>query len=492
MTTDKPKTTETTETSETAETVEITEAISGTGPAGHSFDTLQIHAGQEPDPATGSRALPIYQTTAFVFDDIEHAASLFDLSAPGHIYTRISNPTTQAVEDRLAALEGGVGALLVSSGQSATLLAILNIAEAGDQIVASPSLYGGTFNLFAHTLPKLGVQVDFVEDPADPQSWKDAVKPNTKAFFAEAIPNPKGDIFDIEPIADTAHEIGVPLIVDNTVTTPYLTKSFEWGADVVVAAATKFLSGHGTVMGGVIVDSGNFDYGKYPERFPGFNQPDPTYNGIVYAKDFGADGPLGVNASYITKVRVQLLRDFGCSIAPFNAFLLAQGLETLSLRMDRHVDNTQKVAEYLEDHPQALSVAYAGLPSSPYYELAQKYTPRGPGGILSFELAGGREAGEAFVSALKLHSHVTNIGDVRSLVTHPSSTTHSQLTEEEQAEAGVTPGLIRLGVGLEDITDILADLDLGFAAAAKIDPGAAEQTLVVEEVDEGESEQGHQ
>ena len=311
------------------------------------FDTLQIHAGQEADPTTGSRALPIYQTTSFVFDSAEQAAGRFALSEPGHIYTRITNPTTQVVEDRLAALEGGVGALLVSSGQSAELLAILNLAQAGDHIVASPSLYGGTFNLFKHTLPKFGIEVGFVEDPSDPQSWKDAAKPNTKAFYGEVIPNPRGDVLDIEAVADAAHEVGVPLIVDNTLTTPYLTQAFDWGADITVSSATKYLSGHGTVMAGAIVDSGNFDYSRDPGRFPGFNQPDFTYNGIVYAKDFGEDAQ-GANVAFITKARVQLLRDLGCAISPFNSFQLAQGLETLSLRMDRHVDNALAVAQCAE------------------------------------------------------------------------------------------------------------------------------------------------
>lgn len=428
------------------------------------FDTLQIHAGQEPDPATGSRALPIYQTTSFVFDDSQQAVRRFTLEESGPIYTRISNPTTDAVEERLAALEGGVGALLVSSGQSAELLAILNLAEAGDQIVASPSLYGGTFNLFKHTLPKFGIEVGFVEDPQDPQSWKDAAKPNTKAFFGEVIPNPRGDVLDIEKVADAAHEVGVPLIVDNTVTTPYLTKVFDWGGDIVVSSATKYLSGHGTVMAGVIVDSGNFDFSQDPERFPGFNEPDPTYNGIIYAKDFGEEAG-GANVSFITKARVQLLRDLGCSISPFNSFQLAQGLETLSLRMDRHVDNAIKVAEFLENHPQVESVTYPGLPSSPYFELAKKYTPRGPSALISFNIEGGREAGVPFVEGLKLHSHVTNLGDVRSTVSHPASTTHSQLTEEQQAGAGISPGTIRLSVGLEDVDDLIADLEAGFAAA---------------------------
>lgn len=433
-------------------------------PQTQGFDTLQIHAGQQPDPTTGARALPIYQTTAFVFEDSEQAARRFTLEEGGPIYTRISNPTTDAVEQRLAALEGGVGALLLSSGQSAELLAILNLAEAGDHIVASPSLYGGTFNLFKHTLPKFGIEVGFVEDPNDPQSWKDAVKPNTKAFYGEIIPNPRGDVLDVETVADAAHEVGVPLIVDNTLTTPYLTRVFDWGADIVVASATKFLSGHGTVMAGVVVDSGNFDFGAHPERFPGFNQPDPTYNGIIYAKDFGEEAQ-GANVAYITKMRVQLLRDLGCSISPFNSFQLAQGLETLSLRMDRHVDNALTIAKFLEKHPQVKSVNYPGLESNPYFDLAQKYAPRGASSLVSFDIVGGKEAGVQFLEGLSLHSHVTNLGDVRSTVSHPASTTHSQLSVEEQAGAGIRPGTIRLAVGLEDVADLIADLENGFAAA---------------------------
>lgn len=429
-----------------------------------SFNTTQIHAGQNPDSETGARALPIYQTTSFVFADADQAANRFALAELGPIYTRITNPTTEVVENRIAALEGGVGALLVASGQAAEFLAILNLAHAGDHIVASPSLYGGTVNLFSQTLPKFGITVDFVENPGDPASWLAAVKPNTKAFYAETIPNPKGDILDIEVISGAAHSVGVPLIVDNTVGTPYLVRPFEWGADIIVESTTKYLAGHGTSIGGVIVDSGRFDFGADPEKYPGFNEPDPSYNGLVYARDLGAEGAFGVNLSYILKARVQLLRDIGAAISPFNAFQLSQGIKTLSLRMDRHVDNALAVAQYLEAHPAVTKVNYSSLPSSPYYHLAQKYTPRGAGAVLSFEVEGGAEAGKKFVSALKLHSNVANIGDVRSLVIHPASTTHSQLSEAEQAAAGVAPGLIRLSVGLEEISDILADLNLGFAA----------------------------
>ncbi len=432
---------------------------------GWSFETKQIHAGQSPDGATNARALPIYQTTSYTFNDTTHAANLFGLKEFGNIYTRIMNPTQAVVEERIAALEGGVGALLVSSGQAAETLAILNIAEAGDHVVSSPSLYGGTYNLFHYTLPKLGIEVSFVEDPSDPESWKAAIKPNTKVFYGESIANPKNEVLDIEAIAKVAHEYGVPLIVDNTVATPYLIRPFEHGADIVVHSATKYIGGHGTAIAGVIVDSGNFDFEKYPERFPNYNQPDPSYHGLVYGRDLGVNGILGANLAFILKARVQLLRDLGAAVAPFNAFLIAQGLETLSLRIERHVENAKAVAEYLEGRDEVLSVNYAGLTSSPYYELGRKYAPKGTGAVLAFEIAGGVEAGTAFVEALELHSHVANIGDVRSLVIHPASTTHSQLTPEEQLAAGVTPGLVRLAVGIENINDILADLDAGFRAA---------------------------
>ena len=432
---------------------------------GWSFETRQIHAGQAPDASTNARALPIYQTTSYTFNDTTHAANLFALKELGNIYTRIMNPTQAAVEDRLASLEGGVGALLVSSGQAAETLAILNVAEAGDHIVSSPSLYGGTYNLFHYTLPKLGIQVSFVEDPDDIESWRAAVRPNTKAFYGESIANPKNDILDIRAVADLAHEIGVPLIVDNTVATPYLIRPIEWGADIVVHSATKYIGGHGTAIAGAIIDSGNFDYAQYPERFPNYNQPDPSYHGLVYARDLGVGSAFGANLSFILKARVQLLRDLGTAIAPFNAWLLSQGLETLSLRMERHVANARRVAEFLEGRDEVLKVNYASLPSSPWHALAQKYAPAGSGAVLSFEIEGGLEAGKRFVEALELHSHVANIGDVRSLVIHPASTTHSQLTPEEQLSAGVTPGLVRLAVGIEGIDDILADLDAGFRAA---------------------------
>src|SRR3954453_1036314 len=435
---------------------------------GWSFETRQIHPGQQPDPTTGARALPIYQTTSYVFNDTTHAANLFGLKEFGNIYTRLMNPTTDAVEQRLANLEGGVGALLVSSGQSAETLALLNVAEAGDHVVASPSLYGGTYNLLHYTFPKLGISTTFVADPDDLDSWRAAVRPNTKAFFAETIPNPKQDILDIEGVAGVAHEAGVPLVVDNTVATPYLVRPLEWGADVVVHSATKYLGGHGTSIAGAIVDGGRFAYTQEPQRFPGFNEPDPSYHGLVYGRDLGVGSALGANLSYVLKARVQLLRDLGPAVSPFNAFLIAQGLETLSLRVERHVQNAETVARWLEGRDEVESVAYAGLDSSPWRERARKYAPRGAGAVLAFELRGGLEAGQALVEALELHSHVANIGDVRSLVIHPASTTHSQLTPQEQAAAGVTPGLVRLSVGIEHIDDILADLEAGFAAA-KVD-----------------------
>ena len=429
-----------------------------TDPTAHwSFETKQIHAGQSPDSATHARALPIYQTTSYTFDDTAHAAALFGLEVPGNIYTRIGNPTTDVVEQRIAALEGGVAALFLSSGQAAETLAILNLAGAGDHLVSSPRLYGGTYNLFHYSLPKLGIEVSFVDDPDDLDSWQSAVRPNTKAFFGETISNPQIDILDTPGVSGVAHANGVPLIVDNTIATPYLIQPFTQGADIVVHSATKYLGGHGAAIAGVIVDGGTFDWTQ--GRFPGFTTPDPSYHGVVFAE-------LGPPA-FALKARVQLLRDLGSAASPFNAFLVAQGLETLSLRVERHVSNAQQVAEYLAGHDDVLSVNYAGLPSSPWHERAKQLAPKGTGAVLAFELAGGVEAGKAFVNALKLHSHVANIGDVRSLVIHPASTTHAQLSPEEQLATGVSPGLVRLAVGLEGIDDILADLELGFAAARK-------------------------
>ena len=429
-----------------------------------SFETIQIHAGQNPDSDTGSRSLPIYQTTAYQFRDTQHAANLFGIAEAGNVYTRINNPTQDAVEKRIATLEGGVAALLVSSGMAATTLAIMNVAQAGDHVVSSSNVYGGTFNLFNYTLPKFGIEVTFVNDTGNMDAWRAAVKPNTKAFFGEGISNPLGTVLDLGAIADVAHAAGVPWIVDNTIATPYVTRPFDHGVDIIVHSATKFLSGHGNAMVGAIVDSGNFDFAKNPKKFPGFNEPDPSYNNMIYAKTLGVGGDFGANLAYIFKARLQLLRDFGSSVSPFNAWLLAQGLETLNLRMDRHLLNAQALAEWLEKQPEVAHVSYAGLPSSPWHATAKKYAPKGAGAVFAFELKGGATAGRKFVEGLKLFSHVANIGDVRSLVIHPASTTHAQLSPEEQLKAGITPGMVRLSIGLENIEDIKNDVKLGFAA----------------------------
>ena len=429
------------------------------------FETRQIHAGQVPDPAIGARAVPIYQTTSYQFRDTDHAANLFSLAEVGNIYTRIMNPTQGVFEARIAALEGapdtaiGIpGALATSSGQAAETFAVLNLAGPGCHIVSSAALYGGTYNLFHYTLPRLGVDVSFINDPDDLDQWAKATQPNTRAYYAETIGNPRNDVLDIEGVADLAHENGVPLIIDNTVATPWLIRPLEWGADIVVHSATKFIGGHGTSIGGVIVDGGSFDFSAN-DKFPEFTEPDPSYHGLKY---WEALGP----GSYIIKARVQLLRDIGAAVSPFNAFLFLQGLETLSLRVERHNTNAQSVAEYLAANDQVESVQFAGLPDSPWYERAQRYSQgRGAGSVPAFVIKGGVEAGKRFVEALELHSHVANIGDVRSLAIHPATTTHSQLTEQEQVSTGVDPGLIRLSVGLETITDILADLVKGFAAA---------------------------
>lgn len=423
------------------------------------FETKQVHTGASPDPVTGSRAVPIHQTTAYVFKDTDHAANLFALAEFGNIYTRMQNPTQGVVEERVAALEGGTAALLLASGQSATTFAILNIAEAGDHIVSSSSIYGGTYNLFNHTLKKLGIEVTFVEDQDDADEWRNAVRPNTKAFFAETIANPRINVLDIRKVADVAHDAGLPLIVDNTIASPYLVRPIEHGADIVLHSATKFLGGHGTAMGGIIVDGGTFPWSKHADKFPGLTEPDPSYHGVSYT------GALGDGIAYVIKARVQLLRDIGAAVSPHNAWLLLQGIETLSLRMERHTQNAQQVAEWLESLEDVASVSYAGLPSSPWYEAANKYLPNGSGAILSFELKGGVKAGKAFVDSLQLFSHVANIGDVKSLVIHPASTTHAQLTPEQQLAGGVTPGLVRLSIGIESLADIKADLERGFEAA---------------------------
>jgi O-acetylhomoserine (thiol)-lyase len=426
------------------------------------FETKQIHAGAAPDPVTNARATPIYQTTSYVFNSSDHAKNLFALAEFGNIYTRIQNPTQAVVEERVAALEGGTGALLLASGQSASTFAVLNIAQAGDHIVSSSSIYGGTYNLFKYTLGKLGIQATFIENQDDPDEWRRAIRPNTKLFFAETVGNPKVNILDIETIAAIAHENDIPLIVDNTIATPYLIRPFEHGADIVLHSATKFLGGHGTTIGGVIVDGGHFEWSKHVDKFPGLTEPDESYHGVSYTQAVG-DG-----LAYIIKARVQLLRDLGAAIAPNSAWLLIQGIETLSLRIERHVQNTQEIAEFLESHPDVASVNYAGLPTSPWYAAANKYGPKGVGAVLSFELKGGVEAGRALVDNLSLFSHLANIGDVRSLVIHPASTTHSQLAPEEQLAAGVTPGLVRLSVGLENVDDLKADLENGLAAARAV------------------------
>ncbi|RPE27634.1 bifunctional o-acetylhomoserine/o-acetylserine sulfhydrylase [Kitasatospora cineracea] len=425
---------------------------------GWSFETRQIHAGAQPDPATGARAVPIYQTTSFAFRDTAHAADLFALAEPGNIYTRIHNPTTDVLEQRLASLEGGVAAVALASGQAAETLALLTLAQAGDHLVSSASLYGGTYNLLRHTLPRFGVEVSFVEDPDDPEAWRAAIRPNTKALFAESLGNPRGNVLDVRGVADVAHAAGVPLIVDNTVPTPYLLRPLEHGADVVVHSATKFLGGHGTTIGGVVVDGGSFDFGADPERFPGFNEPDPSYHGLRF---WDALGP----GAFAAKLRVQLLRDLGPALSPHSAFLLLQGVETLSLRLERHTANALELARWLEQRDEVAVVHYPGLPSSRWYGAAQRYLPRGAGAVLSFELRDGIEAGRRFVDGLELFSHLANIGDVRSLVIHPASTTHSQLDAEQLTATGAAPGLVRLSVGLESVTDLRADLEAGFRSA---------------------------
>jgi len=414
------------------------------------LDTLALHGGQAPDPATNARAVPIYQTTSYLFNDSDHAARLFALAEPGNIYTRIMNPTQDVFEKRMALLEGGVGALATASGQAAETLAILTILKAGDELLSSTSLYGGTYNLFHYTLPKLGITVHFV-DPTDPENFRRAMTPKVRAVFAETVGNPKLDTLDIEAVAAIAHEFGVPLILDNTMPTPYLIRPFDYGCDIVIHSATKFIGGHGTSIAGVIVDSGKFNWAN--GNFPDFTEPDPSYHGLRYVE---ALGPL----AYILKARLQLMRDLGPAISPFNAFLLLQGLETLHLRMERHSRNALAVAQFLEQHPAVAWVNYPGLPSHPSHALARKYHRNGLyGAIIGFGIKGGREAGKRFIDSLGLFSLLANIGDAKSLVIHPASTTHQQLTPEEQLATGVTDDFVRLSVGLEDINDIIADLD---------------------------------
>ena len=414
------------------------------------FTTRQLHSGYNPEATTGSNTVPIYQTSAYDLQSTDRAARLFALQEVGNIYTRISNPTSNVLEKRIADLEGGVGAVEVSSGHAAQATAIFTICEAGDHIVSASTLYGGTVSQFKYTFPRLGITVTLV-DPADPENFRRAIQPNTKIIYGETISNPLVNIFPFEEVAKVAQEYGIPLMIDNTFATPYLCRPFEWGADIVTHSTTKFIGGHGTSIGGVIVDSGRFNWAK-STRHKNFTEPDPSYHNVIYAEDFG---PL----AFISKARAGILRDIGACASPFNSWLFLQGLETLSLRMERHVKNTQAVAEFLANHPNVSWVTYAGLPSHRDHERAKRYIPKGPGAVLGFGVKGGREAGAKFIDNLKLFSHVANLGDAKSLAIHPASTTHSQLTDEEQKAAGVSPDFIRLSIGLEDIEDILWDLD---------------------------------
>jgi O-acetylhomoserine (thiol)-lyase len=420
------------------------------------FATLAVHGGQQPDPATKARAVPIYQTSSYTFDDSDHAARLFALKEFGNIYTRIMNPTTDVFEKRVAALEGGIAGLATASGQAAETLTITTLANAGDEVVSTTSLYGGTFNLFQYTLPKLGIKVHFV-DPADYDGLRAAINERTRAVYGETLGNPKLDVLDLEKLADIAHGSGVPLIIDNTAVSPALCRPIEWGADIIINSATKFIGGHGTSIGGIIVDAGKFDW-KASGRFPGFVQPDPSYHGVSYTEAFGP-------AAFIIKARVQGLRDTGGCLSPFNSFLLLQGVETLHLRMQRHSENALAVARFLEQHPEVAWVNYPFLESSPYHRLAQRYLPEGAGALITFGIRGGYDAGKAFIDSLQLFSLLANIGDAKSLVIHPASTTHQQLSDEDQRSTGVTPDLVRLSVGIEDVRDIIADLDQALRAS---------------------------
>ncbi len=419
------------------------------------FSTRQLHAGQQPDPTTGSRAVPIYQTTSYVFKDTDHAARLFALQESGNIYTRIMNPTSDVFEQRIADLEGGVGALASSSGHAAQAMALMTICSAGDHIVSASTLYGGTYNQFNYTFRRLGIDVTFV-DPCDPENFRRAIRDNTKVLYGETLGNPRINVFPFEEVASIAREFKIPLMIDSTFATPYLCRPFEWGANIVVHSTTKFIGGHGTSIGGMIVDGGNFDWAA-SGRFPNFTTPDESYHGLVYAT-------LGAPA-FILKARVQILRDIGAAQSPFQSWLFLQGVETLSLRMERHVKNAQAVAEFLEKHPKVSWVTYPGLESHPDYKLAKKYLPKGPGAIMGFGIKGGVEAGRKFIEGLQLFSHLANVGDAKSLAIHPASTTHSQLNPEQQESAGVTPDFVRLSVGLEDIEDIIWDLDQALAKA---------------------------
>jgi O-acetylhomoserine (thiol)-lyase len=431
-------------------------------PTQQGFETLALHAGQDIDPVTKSRAVPIYQTTSYVFESPEHAASLFGLKEFGNIYTRIMNPTTDVLEKRVAALEGGVGALATSSGQAAQTLAILNVANSGDEIVSTTSLYGGTYNQFEHTLPKMGIKVNFCEPT--PEGVRKAITPRTKLVYSETIGNPDLLTLDIQGVADVAHDAGVPLMIDNTLPTPYLVRPIEHGADIVVHSLTKFLGGHGTSIGGIIVDGGSFDW-KASGKFPGFTEPDPSYHGLVFTDVFNVEN-FGANIAYIIKARVQGQRDIGASISPFNSFLFLQGIETLPLRMERHSQNAMVVARFLTEHPKINWVNYPGLPGHPAYERATKYHRNGLfGAILGFGIKGGLDAGRRFIENVQLFSHLANVGDAKSLVIHPATTTHSQLDENAQAATGVTPDYVRLSVGLETASDLVADLDQALAKA---------------------------
>lgn len=424
---------------------------------GYRFETLQLHGGQEADPATGSRATPIYQTTSYCFRDTRHAAALFALEEEGFIYTRIMNPTTGVLEERTALLEGGVGALAFASGQAACTAGILNICYAGANVVASSALYGGTVTLLDHTLPHYGVTTTFV-DPADPQAFRDAIDEDTRLLFVETIGNPDLIVPDFQALAEIAHDHGIPLMVDNTFATPYLCRPIEQGADIVMHSTTKYIGGHGTSIGGILVDGGSFDWAA-SGKFPMLTEPDPSYHGLVYTEAVG-------ELAYIIKARVNMLRDTGGCVSPFNAFLFLQGLETLSLRMERHSANAQVVAEWLQEHPRVAWVKYPGLPSHPSHELAKRYLPLGCGGMMGFGIEGGMEAGKQFIESVELCSHLANVGDAKTLAIHPASTTHQQLTEAQQRAAGITPDFIRLSVGIEAVEDILADLDQALRASA--------------------------
>ena len=420
-----------------------------------NFDTLQVHAGQRPDPNTGARAVPIYQTASYVFEDPESAAAYFNLQEYGKTYSRIMNPTVAVFEERMASLEGGCGAVAFSSGLAGQAAALFTLLSPGDHIVSSSALYGGTVNQFKHLLRKMSIDVTWI-NPDEPDSWRAAVRENTKAFFGETIGNPGGNVLDIEVIAGIAHEHGIPLLVDNTFATPYLCRPIEWGADIVLHSATKFIGGHGTSIGGVVVDSGTFDWSN--GRFPVVAEPSPAYHGLRFHETFGIYG-------YLMKLRAETLRDLGGAQSPFNAFLFLQGLETLSLRMERHVENATKVASYLEKHELVSNVTYPGLTTSPYRQLTKKYLPRGAGAVFSFEINGGRDAGQEFIRGVTLWSHLANVGDAKSLVIHPASTTHRQLDESELKAAGVGSGTIRLSVGIENVDDLIWDLEQGFARA---------------------------